>query len=272
MKNCTIIVLIILLSGKFIYAQQGYFGFSAAYTNATGGILHHMFEQSLIDDNTVTVTARRLKLGTGLNYRGDFRYYFDEYFGLGLQGTLVRGSWQTFHSERKIVYVQRTTRSARARGFAVSAALHARLGENTVTPYISLLPGFFFGSLDLVDTVSYAEQVKTSVWEYQSLNSFFCNIAAGVDFAVKKELVLFLDMEIQNLTVAPVRADLRFLDGSNKLELLKPGEKVIIFSDQISSDYSQIPDENQPKKEIRPYFPLNNFQIRVGFRFVLGGY
>lgn len=271
--NKQILILIILIFQCVVAdAQQGYLSFSAARGLNTGGIIHPMFEQSVIDDYTVTVAAKQLKLGNSWNYRGDFRYFTDDYFGFGIQATLMRGSWQTFHSERKIIFIQRTTRSVRARGFSVAGALHGRIGDNAVMPYISVLPGYFFGTLDLIDTVTYSDQIKTSVWEYESLNSFFCNVAAGLDFAVKRELVLFVDFELQTLTVSPQRAYLKFLDGSNKLEKINPSEKVIVFVDQITSDYTQVPDENQPKREIRPYFPLNNFQIRVGFRFAFGRY
>lgn len=250
-------------------AQEAFLSLGAAYGAGVRGVIHPMFEQSSIVGNNITVTAKKLNLGSGFNYRADFRYYFDEYFGIGVQGTLMRGDWQYFSSDRKIVFVQHTTQGVRSNGFALAAAFHARLGENSVIPYFSLFPGFYAGTLDLVDTVSYSEQVKTSVWKYTSLNSFFLSAAAGIDISINDELKIFLEAEAQNITVAPKRANLLFLNGSDELQDVPMSEKVIVFMDKITTDYTQVPDETQPKRELKPYFPLDNYQIRIGIRILL---
>ncbi|MFO7722026.1 MAG: hypothetical protein R6V49_02280 [Bacteroidales bacterium] len=265
-------VLTTLLSGFFFNtgrAQQAYFSLGAAHCFGNGGIVHQMFEQSTISGDEISLTAKRLTLGHGNNYRGDLRFYPDDYFGIGIQGTIFRGSWQHFSSERKIVYVQRTGRSVRARGFSIALGIHGKLGDETLMPYISLFPGFFLGTLDLMDTVSYAGLITTSRWEYQNLNSFFCNVAAGIDIVITRELVAFVELEYQSMTIAPDRGVLLIRDGNNKLEDIPVNEKVIVFRDQITNDYTQVPDETKPRQDLKPYFPLDNFQIRIGLRLPL---
>jgi hypothetical protein len=271
-RTLTPIALMLLLSAlvfPIAKAQQAYFSLGAAHCFGSGGIVHHMFEESSINGNVITINAKRLTLGAGNNYRGDLRFFPDDYFGIGVQGTIFTGSWQNFSSERKIIYVQRTGRSVRARGFSMAVGIHGKLGDETLMPYISIFPGFFRGSLDLMDTVSYSGLLTTSRWEYQNLSSFFCNVAAGLDIVISKELVAFIEMEYQSMTIAPEKAVLLIRDGNNKLEDLPVSEKVILFKDNITNDYTQVPDENKPRQDLRPYFPFNNFQIRVGLRLPL---
>jgi hypothetical protein len=252
-----------------VTAQQAFFSLGAAHCFGNGGIVHQMFEESYIDGNVISMKAKKLELGNGNSYRGDFRFFPDEYFGLGLQGTIFQGSWQHFTSERKIVYVQRTVRSVRTRGFSLAVGLHGKLGDETVVPYFSLFPGFFLGTMDLLDTVSYSGLQTSSRWEYQNLRSFFCNVAAGIDITITRELVAFVEMEYQSMSVAPDKGVLMVRDGSDKLQDLPINEKVILFKDQISYDYTKIPDETKPRLDLRPWFPVNSFQIRVGVQLPL---
>lgn len=257
---------VLALAGSSAFAQYGYISLGAAFGFGRGGIMHQMFEESSIQGNEITVQAKRLTLGSGFNYRADFRFFPGEHLGIGIQGTLFRGERQHFSSERKIVFIQTTDRSVRARGFSVAAGLHLRMGEERLLPYISLFPGYFLGTLDLLDTVSYYGQVTTSQWEYQSLNSLFCNVAAGLDIMITKELVGFVEFEYQSMTIAPEQARLVVRNGSDDLEHIVMSEKVIMFMDQVTSDYTQVPDDSKPRKDLRPYFPLDSFQVRIGVR------
>ncbi|MDT8308132.1 MAG: hypothetical protein RQ866_01285 [Bacteroidales bacterium] len=270
MRNIIVIVIFISLYTFSLSAQPGYFSIAASYGFGINGITHSKFEQSAIDGNKITVTAKRLTLGSGFNYRADFRYFINEYIGLGIQGTLTRGSWQYFSSERKIVFIQYTDQCVRARGLTLAAALHIRAAEQRVMPYFSVFTGYFTGTMDVVDTVRYCEQGTTSQWEYSSLNSFCLSFAAGMDVVLNEELNLFFEMELQNMTVAPQRARLIKKNGSDQMDDIPVIEKEIVFIDEISSDYSQQPNSDLPQKELTPYFPLDSFQIRVGLRIVIG--
>lgn len=268
--KCFLIAVLFLCSGFMSRAQQAQITLGTAYGFGINGVTYGMFEQSKIDGNDIHTTAKRLTLGSGFNYRGDIRYYFNEYIGIGLQGTLFRGSWQTFTSDRKIVFVQHTIQNVRARGFMLAAAFHARADASRVIPYVSLLPGFFFGTLDMMDTISYSGQQTTSRWEYNDLNAFYVSFATGVDFVLNKELNMFVEAEFQNLTVAPKSARLLIRNGSDDLEGIPISEQRMVFLDEIKTDYTQNPDDNLPKKMLKIYFPLDSFQIRLGFRLVLG--
>lgn len=249
-------------------AQQNIITMAPSMAFGTNGIVHNMFEQSSIDGSNVTIDAKRLVLGAGFNYRVDFRYFFDDYFGIGFQGTMIRGSWQHFGSERKIVYIQYTKRSARVNGFSFAAGIHGRMGDQNVMPYVSLFLGFFVGTMDLVDTIRYFEQETSSRWKYTSLISPYLGMAAGVDIVMSEHWNLFVEAEIQNLTVAPKRGYLMVKDGLDQLEDITVNEKEIVFLDKMTSDYTQIPNDKLPQRELRPYFPLDNFQLRMGIRWV----
>jgi hypothetical protein len=268
--KCFLIAVLFLCSGFLSRAQQAQITLGTAYGFGTNGVTYGMFEQSKIVGNDIHMTAKRLTLGSGFNYRGDLRYFFNEYIGIGLQGTLYRGKWQTFTSDRKIVFVQHTIQDVRARGFMFAAAFHARADAATVIPYVSIIPGFFFGTLDLMDTISYSGQVQTSTWEYNDLSSFYVSFATGVDVVLNKELNFFMEAEFQNLTVAPKSARLLIRNGSDELDGISVSDQRMVFLDEIKTDYTQVPDDNLPRKMLKIYFPLDSFQIRLGFRLVLG--
>ncbi len=269
MKHVILINAFLFVACLRLAAQQAYFSISASWCKGTNGVTHSMFEQSRMEGNQVTMSSKRLYLGEGFNYRADFRYFFNDNIGIGLQGTLVRGKWQKFHSEKKIVYIQHKSQSCRANGVSVAAALHVRANENILMPYFSLSPGLFTGNIYLVDTVSYPNQITTSTWKYPSLISWHINFAAGVDIMLNEELCLFLETEFQNMTLSPTRAKLLMYNGSTELENLPVGEKEVHFLDEVSTDNTQQPDKSLPQQSLRPYFPLNNFQIRLGFRILL---
>jgi hypothetical protein len=266
-----LISLPLLLFFSNLNAQQSYATISAGYGFGTGGIVHPMFEQSTISGNNLTVVGKKLMLGEGLFYRGDVRAFFNEYVGAGVQFSLHRGSWQHFSSDRKIVYVQRVGRAARVRGFSLAGSLHLRTGDYNVVPYLTISPGFFRGTMDLMDTISYSGIVTSSQWEYQNMNSLFCNFATGIDMMINKELNVFAEFEFQNMTVSPQKARLIKRNGSIDLEEIPVSEKVILFPEKITTDYTQMPDDNKPKQELKPYFPIDHFQIRIGVRVLLGG-
>lgn len=267
----------LLISLFFVYilaplsAQQSYATLSTGYGIGTGGIVHQMFEQSTISGNNLIVEGKKLTLGQGMYYRGDIRAFFNEYVGAGVQFTLHRGFWQHFHSDRKIVYIQTVRRGARVRGFSFAGSLHVRAGDYNVVPYLSISPGFFRGTMDVMDTVSYSGMVTTSQWEYENMNSLFVNFSSGIDMFINKELNVFIEFEFQNMTVAPQQARLIRRNGDKDLDEIPVSEKVIQFPDKITTDYTQMPDDNKPKQELKPYFPIDHFQIRLGVRVVLGG-
>ncbi|HRZ41151.1 MAG TPA: hypothetical protein P5228_00435 [Bacteroidales bacterium] len=250
-------------------AQQSFASLSAGYAFGIHGIQHPLFEESSISGNTITTQAKALALGGGYRYRGDIRFYFNDYIGIGLGGDIFRGKWNEFHSERKIVYVQTTSRRACVNGFTLMASLHVRTGEGMVQPYASVSPSFFMGKMTLIDTVRYEEQLKTATWEYTPLRKLHMTYAAGLDLYATEELLFFLECQVQHFSVSPDRATLLVRDGSDDLEDVPNSEKLTVFQDKISIDYTQVPDDNLPRKEIRTWFPLDNFQIRLGLRILL---
>ncbi len=250
-------------------AQQGYASLSAGYGFGVHGIEHPMFEESSISGNLISVVSKPLTLGAGYRYRGDFRFYFNDYIGIGLGGELMRGDWNHYHYERKIVYVQTTSRSARVRGGSLMVSLHAKTGEGRVQPYASFSPGLFFGELDLVDTMRYEDKVNTSTWLYSPLRKLHLTYAAGLDIHATDELLFFLEFQVQHFTVSPDRAKLIIKDGSDYLEDIPNSEKHKIFLDKIITDYTQVPDETLPLQQLRTWFPMDNFQIRLGIRILL---
>jgi hypothetical protein len=251
-------------------AQQGWFSLDASYGLGINGITHPYFEQSKIDGNDVTVTSRKIFLGAGYNYRGDIRYYFNDYAGIGLRTTLFYGDWNHFVSERKIVYVQTTSRHVKTSGFSVAAALHLRMGDESFSPFITVSPGFFSGKMIIMDTITYDDQVKSSQWEYTPLRKLFLSYAAGFDVSVTEEFKLFLEVSMQHFTVSPDRAELIIRDGSDYLENIPVNEKMIVFKDVITADYTQSPDETKAKQELRFWLPMDQCAIRLGFRIRLG--
>jgi len=260
------ILIFLLLSAPTVKAQESYFSLGVAAATGVNGITHPMFEQSTISGTTVTTTARKLAMGSGVNYRGELSYFFNEHIGLGLQGTLIRGRWQQFSSERKIVYVQYLNQSVRCNGFTLAAALHARVHNPYVSPFFSVVPGLFSGHLEILDTITYQESTTTSLWKYTGMAKVFVSFATGTDIHLSDRFHLFLQAEYTTLTVAPSRGNLILRNGSDDLEMITIREKRILFVDQYASDYTQIPDSNLPAKVLRPYFPIDNLQLRAGVR------
>jgi hypothetical protein len=265
------ILLFLCLSATTVTAQESYFSLGVAAATGVNGITHPMFEESSINGTVVTTTAKTLTLGSGFNYRGEFSYFFNEHIGIGLQGSLIRGRAQQFASERKIVYVQYLKQSVRCNGFSIAAALHARVHNPYVSPFFSVIPGFFSGYLEIHDTVIYHESTTTSLWKYTGMGSAFVSFATGADFHLSDRIHLSLQVEYKTLTVAPSGGRLILRNGSDDLEQIPVREKRILFVDQYESDYTQIPDNNLPAKVLKPYFPIDNLQLRIGIRVKLDG-
>lgn len=266
---CMVFYLAALINGYDATAQQTFASLSAGYAFGINGIQHPLFEESSILENTITTQAKTLTLGGGFRYRGDLRFFFNDYIGIGLGGEFFRGHWNHFHSERKIVYVQTTSRRARVNGFSLMASLHIRSGEGIVQPYASVSPSFFMGTMSLIDTVRYEEQLKTATWEYTPLRKLHMTYAAGMDIYATEELLFFLECQVQHFSVSPDRATLLLKDGTSDLENVPNSEKHKVFLDKITIDYTQVPNDNLPRQELRTWFPLDNFQIRAGIRILL---
>jgi len=116
------LLFLLWLTPRPTLGQETYFGFGAAKAIGTGGILHPLFEQSQIDGNVTTTYAKQVALGQAMHYRLSLIHYWDDYLGISLEGTMVRGGREHFSSQRKIVYVQHTARSVQCNGFAVEQA------------------------------------------------------------------------------------------------------------------------------------------------------
>lgn len=259
------LVLITCLS-KNANTQNSYIDLGAAFSFGINGTVHHLFEQSWISGTKVTVENKKLLLGNSYNFRAGFRHYFNEYIGIGFYGNIIRGNWQNFSSERKIVYVQHKSQSVRCNGFSLAAAFHITTGDYQVNPYFSIMPGFFSGSLDLHDTILYSGMLTTSTWKYKGLNSLFLAFSAGLNIEISKSITLYLECEHRSLTAAPKNGFLISKNGNYDLDEIPIREKRILFVDKLTTDYTQVEDENKPSNVLKPFFPLDNFQLRIGFK------
>jgi hypothetical protein len=262
-------LLFILLTPATTNGQESYFGFGAARAIGTGGVLHPLFEQSHIEDNITTTYAKRVTLGQALHYRVSYIHYWNDYLGISLEGTMVRGIREHFSSQRKIVYVQHTARNVRCNGFAAEAGFTGRFRHDYVAPYLMVMPGFFSGSMELLDTITYGETTTSSQWKYSGLRALSIAIATGMDIHVTNQFTLFVQVKYTAKTVSPVSGKLIRRNGSDHLEDIPVSEKQIAFVDRLVSDFTQIPDENIPAQMLKPHFPMNNIHIGFGFRIVL---
>ncbi len=253
-----------------VTAQETSLSFGAARSFGINGVTHPLFEQSEITGSVTSATAKRVTPSTGYNVRWELNHYLNEYVGIGFHGTLIRGNWQHFSSERKIVFVQHTARSIKCNGFSLAANLLVRFPNEYVSPYFSLMPGFFSGYLDIHDTVTYSEALTASVWKYTGMNSFFLGMVAGADIHLNDHLALFVQAELINFTTSPQRGRLITRNGSDFLDNIPTSEKRIVFVEHMSSDYNQLVDESLPTQILKPYFNHDSFQLRIGFRVVFG--
>ena len=271
MKTTKLLLVCLLLAGLSIQAQKFYVRAGIGAALSTSAYFVGDYTNS---DNTNAATAKKKGLGTGLPFVLAAGYKIHENFKIELGVDYFYG----FKLKYKDVSLwAKNEGNFSAQMLSLVPALIFTLPLEKFQPYARL--GLKIGILNRIISEEHSEftgEGKTFADTRDYTNRdyggvpFGIQAAFGTDIVLNSTLSLFGEIQVDGISYAPTHGKYTKYEenGADQLGNMTTNEKEVDYVTDI--DYNENIPDDQPDKELKTNYPLNNVGIVIGVRINIG--
>lgn len=201
-------------------------------------------------------------LGSGFTVEAGYTYSIAPLISAQMDFTYLSGS------ETKVSYsepIAQSNESFSGSFVQVAPLVRFDVGDGKIHPYIAIGPAFSFGSM----TNKYYENNDGGTLEqekkYDGSTGIGTKSILGLELT-KGNLGFFVQATMINMSYAPTKSEITkyVYNGQDELSSMTTYNKIIEFKDSIDPNAPY--DPNQPKQELKSYYPLSSLALSIGAR------
>ncbi|NVO01282.1 MAG: outer membrane beta-barrel protein [Bacteroidetes bacterium] len=262
--------------GVFVKVNVGYgfgIGTQTWMNNSTRNV------NSVTGVNTGTEEAVKISLGKGLNFAGTIGAMFNKNVGAELGINYLIGGKTTCKDEYNYTgnliipsYTRTTENIFSANMLKINPSILVTSGSKEIDPYAKFGIVLGFGSATSERTETYSSgDINESAFKYSGGMSIGITSAFGVNFNLNKNMAIFGELNMTNLSYAPKKGIyLKYSEnGVDQLATMTTIEKEVEYVDSYTYDSSVAANVTQPDKQTSIKLPFSSLGINLGIKIKL---
>ena len=258
--------------GFFMDVSGGY-GFSMA-----GQVIdYNSNTNSTMTGSTYTDEILKGSFGAGTNFGLQAGFMFNDHLGFAVEGNYLLG--QKFKSTSKyssdwggMPYSSSGEGVSQAKFTRITPSFIFSLPKDKISPFAQLGLMMGFGTIEASyegsnsDGDSYEYGVR-----YNQGMAIGMSASIGIDYKLGEKLSLLGSIRSVNMTYAPLHGEITKYkeNGVDYLSTMTTYESEVDFYDELTTNTSNPPNENNPDKDLKSYYPFSSIGINIGLRLSL---
>lgn len=275
-----------ILTALSLFALSTYQSYGQFYVDINAGYGFPMAAQvidynsntnSTMTGSTYTDEIVKGSFGAGMNFGLQTGYMFNDHIGFGvdvnyLMGQKIKSTSKNSSDWGGMPYSSSGEGESQAKFTRITPSLVFYLPKEKFSPYAQLGLMMGFGTIDAryegsnSDGDSYEYGVQ-----YNQGMALGMSAVIGVDFKLSDKLSLLGSIRSVNMTYAPLHGEITKYkeNGVDYLGSMTTYESEVNFYDELTTNTSSPPNENNPDKDLKSYYPFSSIGINIGLRFLL---